>query len=93
MTARANPNLRDYLRSLLLTGQRRTETSLMRWRDVDLDRRHSGRSRPSTARRVSRTPYYLAARSPDLLRSQPRYAGTELVFPGRNFRPMSGGRK
>ena len=37
-TARANPNLRDYLRFLLLTGQRRTETALMRWRDVDLDR-------------------------------------------------------
>lgn len=25
-----------YLRSLLLTGQRRTETALMRWKDVDL---------------------------------------------------------
>ena len=87
--AQDDPFLRAYLKALLLTGQRRTETSLMRWPDLDLgagvwsipaDVTKSGR-----AHRVP-VPSELVA----VLGALPRMAGTNLVFPGRRLRPMSG---
>ena len=85
----ANPVQRDYLRFLLLTGQRRTETALMRWSQVDLDRGVWEIPAAITKTGAAQT-VYLDAQSLALLAAQPRYAATDLVFPGRNLRPMSG---
>lgn len=78
-----------YVRLLLLTGQRRTETAAMRWRDVDL----AGAvwtlpAEVTKAGRVHRVP--LPPVLVEVLRELPRYAGTDLVFPGRHGRQMSG---
>jgi integrase len=77
-----------YLQILLLTGQRRTETALMRWSDVDLaagvwtvpaDVTKSGRSH-----RVPLPPQAVA-----ILKGLPRLR-SPYVFPGRNGKAMAG---
>jgi integrase len=74
---------------LLLTGQRRTETALMRWPDLDLD---AGvwtiPADVTKSGREHRVP--LAREVVALLAGMPRLAGSSLVFPGRNGKAISG---
>ena len=83
------PIQRDYLRFLLITGQRRTETALMCWTDVDLAKGIWEIPLENSKMGVPHT-VYLEASSLALLKAQPRFAKHDLVFPGRNLRPMSG---
>jgi integrase len=77
-----------YLQMLMLLGQRRGETALMAWPDVDLD---AGTwTIPATitkSGRVHRVPLPMPAIA--ILASLPRTM-SPLVFPGRNGRPISG---
>jgi integrase len=78
-----------YVRILLLSGQRRSETAAMRWRDVDLAAGcWTVPAEVTKAGRMHRVP--LPPEAVALLRGLPRLAGTDLVFPGRHGRPMSG---
>jgi integrase len=78
-----------YVRLLLLTGQRRSETAAMRWRDLDLAAAvWTIPAEVTKAGRVHRVPLPPSAVS--MLRALPRFAGTDLVFPGRGGRPMTG---
>ena len=78
-----------YLQLLLLLGQRRTETSLMARPDLDLD---AGEwiipAAVTKSGREHRVPLPRAA--VQIIREQPRMAGTDLVFPGRGGAPMTG---
>jgi integrase len=78
-----------YLQMLLLLGQRRTETALMAWRDIDVV---SGEWRIPAAvtksGRLHRVPLPPAAVA--ILKNLPRLARSELVFPGRKVQPMTG---
>jgi integrase len=78
-----------YLQMLLLLGQRRTETALMAWSDLDLDRdvwtvppeiTKSGRPH-----KIPLPPQAVA-----ILRTHKRAARCDLVFPGRRNQPMTG---
>lgn len=78
-----------YLQMLLLLGQRRTETALMCWHDVDLETgvwivpaeiTKSGR-----AHRVSLPPAAVA-----ILEGLPKMARSPSVFPGQRGAPMTG---
>jgi integrase len=78
-----------YLKTLLLLGQRRTETALMSWRDINLEASvwivppeitKSGRPH-----KIPLPPQAVA-----VLRSLPRLAKSDLVFPGRYGRVMTG---
>lgn len=87
--ASPDPVFAAYLRTLLLLGQRRTETALMRWRDVDLDAcLWTIRAEVTKAGREHKVP--LPREVVTILASQPRLAGSELVFPGRGAAPMTG---
>ncbi len=87
--AAADPIFRAYLRILLLLGQRRTETALMRWEDVDLDAAlwtiPAEVTKSGRAHRVPLPPEVVG-----ILKGLPRLAGCDLVFPGRHGRPMTG---
>ncbi len=80
---------RDYLRFLLMAGTRRTETALMEWSQVSLD--DGCWVIPAEQTKMGREhTVYLGPMSQSLLSAQPRYNATDLVFPGRRLRPMSG---
>ena len=78
-----------YLKILLLLGQRRTETAMMRWRDLDLA---EGVWIVPPAITKSGRPHKIPIprQAVEILKGLPRLAGTDLVFPGRRNRPMSG---
>lgn len=84
-----DPVFAAYLRALLLTGQRRTETALMCWSGVDLE---GGvwtiPAAVAKSARAHRVP--VPAELRDVLRAVPRQVGCDLVFPGRGDVPMSG---
>src|SRR3954451_778234 len=84
--ASPDPVFGAYVRFLLLTGQRRTETALMRWSDVVGDA-WTIPAEVTKAGRAHRVP--LPAEALALLAALPRLAGG-LVFPGRGGGPMSG---
>jgi integrase len=84
-----------YLKLLLLLMQRRTETSLMRWPDLDLKAGEwSVPPEITKSGRTHRVPVPPPAVA--ILEAMPRLAGTDLVFPGRRGRrpgsPASNGR-
>ena len=85
--AASNPVHRDLLRFMLLTGQRRTETSLIEWDHLSDDRWHlpAEITKTGTDHTVPLGPLSRA-----LLDAQAHYAGTGLMFPGRSLRPFSG---
>jgi integrase len=78
-----------YLQLLLLLGQRRTETALMAWCDVDLT---AGEWRiPATitkSGRLHRVP--LPSQAGAILKDLPRMARSDLLFPGAHGRAMTG---
>jgi integrase len=69
------------VRSLLLTGQRREEVSGLTWGELDVGL--SAWTLPA-ARSKNGKPHLipLSAEMQTLLRAQPRFGGTDLVFPG-----------
>lgn len=72
----------DFVRLLLLTGQRKTETSRVRWRDVDFDASvwtiPAGETKNGRQHTVP-----LPTAAADLLSSQERHVTSEFVFAGR----------
>jgi integrase len=74
-----------YLQMLLLLGQRRTETALMRWPGVDLEQAvwtvPAEATKSGRAHRVPLPPAAIA-----VLAGLPRRARSTLVFPGRAVR-------
>ncbi|WP_024311112.1 tyrosine-type recombinase/integrase [Sinorhizobium medicae] len=87
--AAKTPVGRDLLRFLLLTGQRRTETALIRWSHIDLEAATWRIPAAITKTGVAHT-VHLGPESLALLKAQPRLAGCPLVFPGRNLKPIGG---
>ncbi len=85
--AASTPVFCDLLRLTLLTGQRRTETALMRWDDV-VDGIWTIPAAIAKTGAEHRVP--LGPTSWALIAAQPRHAGTDLVFAGRGLRPISG---
>lgn len=83
--AAPDPVFRDYLRFLLLTGQRRSETAEMRWADISEDR-WAIRAEVAKSGRAHVVP--LGVLSRHLLDAQARVCG--LVWPGRRGVPMAG---
>jgi len=83
----SNPVHCDFLRFVLLTGQRRTETSRMEWAHVSGDRWHLPAENTKTGadHTVPLGPLSLA-----IIEAQPRHAGTSFVLPGRGLKAMSG---
>ena len=88
-----DPFMRGYLYTLLFTGQRRTETAIMRRRDLSSDA--AGNivewvipAEVTKAGRAHRVP--MPSRLAAIIADLPRLAATELVFPGRGGKPMSG---
>jgi integrase len=90
-----------YLKMLLLLGQRRTETSRMAWSDLvfeegamigsDREKRMNlwvVRAEITKSGRAHCIP--LPRQAVAILRSLPRLNKVDLVFPGRNGRPMAG---
>jgi integrase len=84
-----DPVFAAYLRTLLLAGQRRTETALMRWSDLEVN---AGvwtiPAEVTKSGRAHRVP--VAPELARILRDLPRLARNDLVFPGRRGRPISG---
>lgn len=77
-----DPFFAAYLRTLLLAGQRRTETALMRWADLDLGNGvWTIPAQVTKAGRAHRVP--IAPELARILKGLPRLAGNGLVFPGR----------
>ncbi|MDH3667180.1 MAG: integrase arm-type DNA-binding domain-containing protein [Paracoccaceae bacterium] len=85
--AASNPVHRDLLRFILLTGQRRTETSLIEHGHIADSCWHppAENTKTGTPHNVPLGPLSLA-----LIDAQPQYAGTGLIFPGRGMKPISG---
>jgi integrase len=79
----------DYVRVLLLCGQRRTETAAMRWQNVDLDaalwRIPAAHAKTGKAHVVP-----LPGLVRDIIARCPRLAENEHVFAGRGGAAMSG---
>jgi integrase len=76
-----------YLQVLLLLGQRRTETAMMRWSDIEGD----VWTIPATVTksgRAHRVP--LPRQVVEILNGLPRLKSSGLVFPGRHGRAMTG---
>lgn len=73
----------DFIRILILTGQRRTETSLIRWQDIDAG--GATWTIPAAVAKNGRqhaVPLALEAR--EIIGRQSRLAGNPYVFAGRN---------
>jgi integrase len=78
------------LKFLLLTGQRRTETALATWENLDLIAEDPVWSIPADVRKMGdahKVPLGSVSRS--ILADLPRHS-SNLVFPGRRGAPMSG---
>jgi integrase len=78
-----------YLQMLLLLGQRRTETALMAWSDLDLDQA-VWTVPPETTKSGRPHKIPLPAQAVTILRNHKRAAKSDLVFPGRRNEPMTG---
>jgi integrase len=88
-----DPFFGAYLYTLLLTGQRRTETALMRRSELrtDVDGAIVEWQIPAEVTKAGRA--HRVPVPPELnliLQALPRLAGSDLVFPGRGGKPMSG---
>jgi integrase len=78
-----------YLKLLLLLGQRRAETALMEWSDVDLTAKvWTVPAEITKSGRAHRVP--LPRQAVEILRTHKRAAKCDLVFPGRRNHPMTG---
>jgi integrase len=77
----------SYIQMLILLGQRRTETSMMRWADIEGD---VWAIPPEITKsgRAHRVP--LPQQAVAILNGLPRLKSSDLVFPGRHGRAMTG---
>jgi integrase len=78
-----------YLQLLLLLGQRRTETALMTWSDLDLDQT-LWTVPPETTKSGRPHKIPLPAQAVTILCTHKRAAKSDFVFPGRRNAPMTG---
>lgn len=85
----ADPYLGAYLKILLLTGQRRTETGRMRWSDLDLVQSvWTIPAEVTKSGRAHKVP--LPPEAISILKRLPIMGGSDLVFPGRGGKQLSG---
>ena len=77
------PPYGDFVRLLMLTGQRRTETACMRWEDVDLDG-WTWTIPATVAKNGRRHVVPLPIEAVKVLSGQKRFLGNPHVFAGRN---------
>lgn len=86
---RLHPIFAGYYRILLLTGQRREETACMTWSSVDFDRGiwtiPGNRAKNGLAHEVPLSSLVL-----EVLKSLPRFLGSNLVFTTTGVTPISG---
>lgn len=79
----------QFLWLLILTGQRRGEVSGMRWSELDLDKGlwtlPAKRAKNSTSHIVPLSPLVIS-----ILKSVPRFQGSDLVFTTNGLNPISG---
>lgn len=86
-TVEEAPGFRDFCRFLLLTGARRNEAAQMQWEQIE----DSTWCCPAVATKMGRTHRIpLGSMSCAIVGAQPRHAATDLVFPGRRLKTMSG---
>ncbi|MFX0546875.1 tyrosine-type recombinase/integrase [Roseovarius sp. S1116L3] len=86
----SNPMFAAFLRFLLLTGQRRTETSCLRWSDLHLDVDQGKWAIPANVRKMGDAHEVpLGKLSVEILNQLPKHS-SDLVFPGRGGVHMSG---
>jgi integrase len=78
-----------YLQMLLLLGQRRTETALMAWPDVDLEQA-VWTVPPAITKSGRPHKIPLPRQAVAILHKHKRAAKSDLVFPGRRNQPMTG---
>lgn len=81
------PNRRDLLRLAFVLGTRRTETAQILHDEIEYDRLTVPAARAKMARDHV---VPLGPLSKAIIGSQPRHAGTGLLFPGRGLKPISG---
>ncbi|SDL72469.1 tyrosine-type recombinase/integrase [Aliiruegeria lutimaris] len=81
------PPRRDLLRLALILGTRRTETALIHRQEIEGDRLTVPAERAKMARDHVAP---LGRLSQTIISAQPSHAGTDLLFPGRGNRPISG---
>lgn len=74
---------------LLLTGQRRTETSRMRWADVNLET-GAWTIPASDAKSGKEHTVHLSPLAVEIILAQPKVSWSEYVFAGRAANPVSG---
>jgi integrase len=78
-----------YLQMLLLLGQRRTETALMRWSDLNVEKGvWTVPAEITKSGREHRVP--LPAQAVAILKLLPRMARSDFVFPGHRGAPLTG---
>ena len=79
----------DYVRVLLLLGQRRGETAAMRWNDVDLDK-GTWRIPPAVAKNGREHVVPLPPLAVEIIGRQAKWEGCPFVFAGRDQKAMAG---
>lgn len=76
-------------KTLLLTGQRRSETARMKWSDVDLDAGSWTIPASDTKTKAAHI-VHLSPLVAEIIKAQPRVSWSEYVFAGRGANPVSG---
>lgn len=87
--ATKNPIYKNLLRLLALTGLRRREASLARWRDIDFDG-GTWKIPPENAKSARAHTVFLGPLSTEILQDLPGGAPGQFVFPSRVGGPISG---
>lgn len=76
-------------KTLLLTGQRRSETAAMKWADLDLDAATWTIPASDTKNKAAHT-VFLSPLVVKIIKAQPKVTWSPYVFAGRAARPVSG---
>jgi len=79
----------DYVRTLLLLGQRRGETAAMSWQDVDL-KKGTWTIPPAVAKNGREHVVPLPPLAVEIIGRQAKWEGCPFVFAGRDLKAMSG---
>jgi integrase len=87
--AQAKKPYGDYVRLLILTGQRRKETAMMRWQDLDLEA-NVWTIPGDTAKNGREHCVPLPTSAVQVLERQKKVEGCGYVFVGRGKRPLTG---
>jgi len=87
--AECPPPFGDYVRLLLLLGQRRSETAQMRWSDIQTEQ-GAWVIPAGVAKNGRQHSVPLPSTAVEIIKRQPRIAGSPYVFAGRDGKVMSG---